>query len=1055
MKDAIKIEELDQEALARLVSELQQNKEDLEARRFIETGLAHFAETMRWRSEDSLDAWVERLFDQLAETMPEVLQASLYMMQQKPKEDAYLELIGAYAYDKSKAIQRVELGDGLIGQVAASRRLVYFGPETNFSTFSETSVANIKPRAIRLQPLIYNETLEGVLEVAAVRDFTAQENEMIQQLSESIAASLMTIRSQEETKRLYKEMQQNTETLVAQEEEMRQNLEEMVATQEELRRAKEELERRQQQFNRIAANVPGMLFQYMLDTHTNSHGFVYVSQRSKDLLDADEESLINQFGKEFPIPIHPDDKATFDSSFYQAIARIEEIDWQGRVRLKSGEYRWIKIDSVPSRDPEGNILWDGYLHDVTDAVKKNQELKEKNEQLAVREEEVREQMEQLKVTQEAKSRIETQLKDEGKRNTLLLEAMRDAIVIMRPDMTFDDCNPATLGLFASANREAFIGKSLLDFSPKLQPDNRDSETALKEYFANCAANEDCFFEWRLVNAKDRIIDVEAQLTAFEFQGHKQIMAVFRDVTERKMQEEELQAKNNALETAESELRDTLEYTQVLFKYSSEAMFLQEEEYFVDCNQAGCELFGCERAEQVIGKTTFDFTPKTFKNGESVETNLELMKAEHKGKRGYSIEWEIKREDGIVFDAEISVTRYEYQGKEMTQLLVRDISDRKKHQEEVFKQQSLLHAVINSMKDNIFLIDTDYNLLLANERVKKVYAEKDVELKEGLNVLELTSEQQREAYKARFERVLAGETYSEETFYIYNDFANFYEVVRFPVYDKNDEIFGIGIISRDTSPIRNTEAELIKAENLLHLVQSLLPLATKTINNLATPFDFDDQLMLMAGYEDARDKFTPEVLQERVAPAYKDSYVKFIEKLGKNPSFGSIEYELLRPGQDNTKIKEVAISHQLERKDTPTIYSVLLDQTDQAAASPASISVNPDFSSEGARLMDAWDYLVIVTDAEGSIRYFNGRAASFFGKDASFGLSASIFDYMESEHAPFVKEQIIPQLNDDKMWRGALSIKPGVNHAGLECPVRLYLLPENETGIGIGWAINQP
>ncbi|MCS7073645.1 MAG: PAS domain S-box protein [Bacteroidia bacterium] len=239
MIDSIQPEQLNQAQLTALVEELQRSKADIEARRFIDAGVAKFANLLRWQENDSLEIWASRIIEELVGTV-NGLQACLYMRvgnHSATSDSRELHLIASYAYPLNERIMVIKFGDGIIGQAAKSARSHHFhGIGQVFESRSQTGLTMVHPQAIIIQPLIYNGEVEGMLEISSLNGFSPQEVELIRTLSESIAANMMSIRSQETMKRLYEEAHQKTMELQAREEEMRQNMEELEATQEEMRR---------------------------------------------------------------------------------------------------------------------------------------------------------------------------------------------------------------------------------------------------------------------------------------------------------------------------------------------------------------------------------------------------------------------------------------------------------------------------------------------------------------------------------------------------------------------------------------------------------------------------------------------------------------------------------------------------------------------------------------------------------------------------------------------------------------------------------------------------
>ena len=102
-------------------------------------------------------------------------------------------------------------------------------------------MGDAQPKFVLLTPLMVNDTIEGILEIASFRVLEPFEIEFIEKVSESIASTFRNAKINQNTRILLEDSKVQTEQLRAQEEEMRQNMEEMQATQEELVRKEREI----------------------------------------------------------------------------------------------------------------------------------------------------------------------------------------------------------------------------------------------------------------------------------------------------------------------------------------------------------------------------------------------------------------------------------------------------------------------------------------------------------------------------------------------------------------------------------------------------------------------------------------------------------------------------------------------------------------------------------------------------------------------------------------------------------------------------------------------
>lgn len=116
-------------------------------------------------------------------------------------------------------------------------------------------------------------------------------------------------------------------------------------------------------FKRIAANIPGMLYQFVLEPDGSSR-FPYVSEACRELFEV-EPTALQENGALLISLIHPDDRRTFQQTLDESAGALTPWKWEGRYLLSSGALKWAEVLARPERQDDGSILWDGVLMDVT------------------------------------------------------------------------------------------------------------------------------------------------------------------------------------------------------------------------------------------------------------------------------------------------------------------------------------------------------------------------------------------------------------------------------------------------------------------------------------------------------------------------------------------------------------------------------------------------------------------------------------------------------------------------------------------------------------------
>jgi PAS domain S-box-containing protein len=222
-------------ALLNMRSNLIKVAEDEKKRNWATEGLAKFGDILRGN-----DAGLEALSDNIISGLVKYLganQGGLFVVNDHNPSDRYLDLVACYAWNKKKYLHmRIDEGEGLVGQAWQENDTLYITDVPQDFVSITSGLGDANPNSFLIVPLTVNDETFGVIEIASFNFFEEYQIEFVNKLAESIASTLSTAKTNERTKILLEQSQQQTEEMRAQEEEMRQNMEEMAATQEEMER---------------------------------------------------------------------------------------------------------------------------------------------------------------------------------------------------------------------------------------------------------------------------------------------------------------------------------------------------------------------------------------------------------------------------------------------------------------------------------------------------------------------------------------------------------------------------------------------------------------------------------------------------------------------------------------------------------------------------------------------------------------------------------------------------------------------------------------------------
>ncbi|MEG4965539.1 PAS domain S-box protein [Microcoleus sp. B6-A1] len=117
-------------------------------------------------------------------------------------------------------------------------------------------------------------------------------------------------------------------------------------------------------FQKLAANVPGMIYQFQLAAD-GTMSFPYVSSGCRELWELEPDVLQNSAIPAIEM-IHPDDAPSFQESVAISAKTLEPWRWEGRFVFPGDRIKWISGASRPEPGEKDNIIWDGVLIDISD-----------------------------------------------------------------------------------------------------------------------------------------------------------------------------------------------------------------------------------------------------------------------------------------------------------------------------------------------------------------------------------------------------------------------------------------------------------------------------------------------------------------------------------------------------------------------------------------------------------------------------------------------------------------------------------------------------------------
>jgi PAS domain S-box-containing protein len=199
---------------------------ETEARRtWLAEGLTIFNEILR-NNQTDLD---KQAFDIIAQLVKytKSAQGGLFVVNRENTQNVFLELRACYAYERQKyQKKRIEKGEGLVGTAWREGEKMVVSDIPQEYMHIKSGLGKAAPQALLIMPIISDEEVEGVLELAAFHRFQDYEIEFIETLSNRIGNALVALKANQKTRDLLEISERIAAEAQSKEAQLRKQLEE-------------------------------------------------------------------------------------------------------------------------------------------------------------------------------------------------------------------------------------------------------------------------------------------------------------------------------------------------------------------------------------------------------------------------------------------------------------------------------------------------------------------------------------------------------------------------------------------------------------------------------------------------------------------------------------------------------------------------------------------------------------------------------------------------------------------------------------------------------------
>jgi HAMP domain-containing protein/CheY-like chemotaxis protein/signal transduction histidine kinase len=213
---------------------------------WLKTNLARF--TGMLQGQRDLGTVGRMLLSELAPLI-NAQQGVIYQMESESAaaSEGTLVLLSTFADTPEGYVREVRIGEGLVGQCASEKRRVLITELPRGTAPIRSGLFKAKPKNVIVLPVLFEDRVKAVIELASLSGFTASHLAFLEQLTASIGIVLNSIEATMQTEGLLKQSQQLAAELQAQQKELQQTNEQLAQKAQELAEQNYEVELKNQE----------------------------------------------------------------------------------------------------------------------------------------------------------------------------------------------------------------------------------------------------------------------------------------------------------------------------------------------------------------------------------------------------------------------------------------------------------------------------------------------------------------------------------------------------------------------------------------------------------------------------------------------------------------------------------------------------------------------------------------------------------------------------------------------------------------------------------------
>ena len=298
--------------------------------------------------------------------------------------------------------------------------------------------------------------------------------------------------------------------------------------------------------------------------------------------------------------------------------------------------------------------------------------------------------------------------------------------------------------------------------------------------------------------------------------------------------------------AEKTLRESETRYRTLFNSAGDGIAIIKDGVHIECNAKLAEFFGCP-TDQIIGQSPAKFSPRTQPDGR--DSNKKALEKINKALQGETqfFEWQHKRSDGTVYDAEVTLNCLEIGSEMYMQAATRDITERKQAEKAMIAERDRSQKYLDVAGVMFVGLDKDQKVVLINRKGCDVlgYAEDDIVGKNWFD--HFLPQENIPEVKGVFDQIISGNLepveYFENPILTQDGSEKLMAWHNSVLRDESGHIIGLLSSGEDITDKKNLEAQLQQSQKI-ESIGTLAGGIAHDFNNILTPIIVQSELALM-------------------------------------------------------------------------------------------------------------------------------------------------------------------------------------------------------------------